>query len=245
MASSQCRRPVSGSDSSTALYSRRHLQPAEAPQTNRPAPDRAPVHGRPRPRGFVWRQIGCAAGVDKASMTARGSAHSVFDDVLAAIAPIVGLENVQSTGRVTELLIGNGSVITEYLADLLVQARTEVLFSTCFWASSTSLSLLHDALLALNGRTRRESRRVTVKIMFSSYSFRQKFLSFRGTRIWKPSTWQQLGLPPPEMLDALDMTVVSRFKKPFGVMHAKFLIIDRSSVILPSSNISCISTTYL
>jgi phosphatidylserine/phosphatidylglycerophosphate/cardiolipin synthase-like enzyme len=177
-------------------------------------------------------------------MTARVSTNSVFDDALAAIAPVVGLESVRSTGRVTELLLGNGSVITEYLADLLVQAQSEVLFSTCFWASSQSLSLLHETLLSLNGRSRRESRRVTVKIMFSSYSFRQKFLSFRGTRIWKPSTWRRLGLPTPEMLDALDMTVVSRFKKPFGVMHAKFLIIDRSSVILPSSNISCTLAGY-
>jgi phosphatidylserine/phosphatidylglycerophosphate/cardiolipin synthase-like enzyme len=34
------------------------------------------------------------------------------------------------------------------------------------------------------------------------------------------------------------MTVFSRFRKPFGVMHAKFLVIDRTTVLLPSSNIS-------
>lgn len=172
-------------------------------------------------------------------MSARVSACSVFDDALAAISLVVGVENVKSTGRVTESLIGNGLVITQYLSDLLVQAQTEVLFSTCFWASSPSLSLLHDALLTLNQRARRETRRVTVKVMFSSYSIRQNFLSLKGTRIWKQSTWRQLGLPAAEMLDALDMTVFSRFKKPFGIMHAKFLVIDRSVVVLPSNNISC------
>ena len=175
-------------------------------------------------------------------MSARVSTNSVFDDALAAIAAVVSLDNLQNTGRVTELLLGNGLVITEYLADLLVQAQTEVLFATCFWASSPSLSLLHDALIALNERARRDSRRVAVKILFSSYSFQQKFLSLKGTRIWKPSSWRKLGLPAAEMLDSLDFTVFSRFKKPFGIMHAKFLVIDRSSVILPSSNISCTSS---
>jgi phosphatidylserine/phosphatidylglycerophosphate/cardiolipin synthase-like enzyme len=185
-----------------------------------------------------------AVVVDPVLMSARVPTNTVFEDGLAAIAPVVDLDSVQSTGRVTELLIGNGLVMTEYLADLLVQAQTEVLFATCFWASSPSLSRLHDALLALNERAGRDSRRVTVKIMFSSYSFRQKFLSLKGTRIWRPSTWTQLGLPAADMLDSLDVTVFSRFKKPFGIMHAKFLVIDRSSVILPSSNISCTASLY-
>jgi phosphatidylserine/phosphatidylglycerophosphate/cardiolipin synthase-like enzyme len=146
---------------------------------------------------------------------------------------------MQCNGRVTELVIGNGTVTTEYLVDLLCQAQTEVLFSTCFWAASPSLSLLHDALVALNMRCRQERRRVIVRIMFSSYSFRQKFLSFRGTRVWKSDTWANLGLPV--SLECLDMTVFSRFRKPFGVMHAKFVVIDRAVVIMPSSNISCTS----
>jgi hypothetical protein len=158
-------------------------------------------------------------------------------DVVAAVESVN--TKMQSNGRVTELVIGNGTVTTEYSVDLLCQAQTEVLFSTCFWAKSPSLSLLHDALVALDMRCRQERRRVIVRIMFSSYSFRQKFLSFRGTRVWKSDTWASLGLPV--SLEYLDMTVFSRFRKPFGVMHAKFLVIDRAVVILPSSNISCTS----
>jgi PLD-like domain len=145
----------------------------------------------------------------------------------------------QAKGRITEIVIGNGTVTTEYLTDLLLQARREVLFSTCFWASSPSLSLLHNALIALNERCREDGRRVSVRIIFSSFSFQQKFLSFKGARIWKPNMWAKLGLPTG--LDCLDMIVFSRFKRPFGVMHAKFLVVDRTVVIMPSSNISCMS----
>jgi phosphatidylserine/phosphatidylglycerophosphate/cardiolipin synthase-like enzyme len=175
------------------------------------------------------------------SSSARRSTKSVFDDALDAINPAVGLERIQTTGRITELVMGNGLVITEYLADFILQAQSEVLFSTCFWASSPSLTVIRDALITLNEHARGNGQRIVVRIMFSSYSFRQKFLSLRGTRIWKPDTWIKLGLPDPDNLDWLDMTVFSRFRKPFGVMHAKFLIIDRSTVLLPSSNISCTS----
>jgi len=65
-------------------------------------------------------------------LMAEAPTNSVFDDALAAIASEIGLESVQSTGRITELVIGNGLVTIEYLTDLLVQAETEVLFATCF-----------------------------------------------------------------------------------------------------------------
>ena len=145
----------------------------------------------------------------------------------------------RSTGRPTELIIGNGAIVTEYLTTFLLQAQREVLLSTCFWAQSTSLQTISQALLMLNDHARQEERRVRVRIMFSSYSFRQKFLSLRGTRVWSPSTWKRLGLPARDHLDNLDLTVFSRFNKPFGVMHAKFVVIDRTTVLLPSSNISC------
>ena len=174
-------------------------------------------------------------------MTARDSPKSMFDETLAAIGTVGRVCQIQATGCVTELVIGNGLVTTRYLTDLLTQARDEVLFSTCFWAPSLSLFNLHDALVTLNNRARQDGRRVAVRILFSSYSFAQKFLSFKGVRKWKSDTWEKLGLPNASILDSLDLTVLSRFKKPFGVMHAKFVIIDREVVVLPSSNISCIS----
>lgn len=173
------------------------------------------------------------------------SPNRVFDEALAAIGTGIELERVRTTGRVVEVIIGNGLVTTQYFTDLLVQAREEVLFSTCFWAASPSLSILHDALIALNNRARGDHRRVTVRIMFSSYSFGQKFLSIKGVRKWKSNKWEKLGLPNPELLDYLDLTVLSRFMKPFGVMHAKFVIIDRAVVILPTSNISCIFLCFV
>jgi phosphatidylserine/phosphatidylglycerophosphate/cardiolipin synthase-like enzyme len=174
-------------------------------------------------------------------MTTPVATRSVFDDALGAIRAVRGFEQVRCSGRISELLIGNGFVITEYLADLLVQAQQEVLLATCFWTASPSLSLLRDALITLNNRAGRDRRRVTVQILVSSLSLAQKFLSFRDVRKWKSNTWHKLGLPNPLALDWLDLTIVSRFKKPIGLMHAKFMIIDRQVVILPSSNISCSS----
>lgn len=174
-------------------------------------------------------------------MPARDTAKPIFDDALTVIGENRGIDEVQATGCVTEFIIGNGLVTTRYLTDLLVQAHHEVLFSTCFWARSPSLSHLHDALIVLNNRARQIGRLITVRILFSSYSFAQKFLSFKGVRKWKSNTWEKLGLPDSTILDSLDLTVLSRFRKPFGVMHAKFVIIDRAIVVLPSSNISCIS----
>ena len=172
-------------------------------------------------------------------MTARVSRNSVFDDALAAIDRV---EQVESSGRVAELIIGNGWVTTQYITEYIVQARREVLFSTCFWANSPSLTAIHNALITLNNRARDDNRRVTVKIMFS-YSFRQNFLSLKEVKKWKPNTWEKLGLPNPATLDCLDLTVFSRFRKPFGVMHAKFVIIDRAVALLASSNISCMFST--
>lgn len=167
--------------------------------------------------------------------------QTVYDNVMEVLRPIIEADNAIGAGRVVDFIVGNGCTITEYAADLLVQAQHEVLLSTCFWAKSNSLATLHDALIALNNRARAAKRRVAVKILFSSYSFSQKFLSFRGVQKWSPKAWKSLGLSHPSALDSLDMTVVSRFRKPLGIMHAKFLVIDRKTVVIMSSNLSCIS----
>ncbi|KAF2477126.1 phospholipase D/nuclease [Lindgomyces ingoldianus] len=49
---------------------------------------------------------------------------------------------------------------------------------------------------------------------------------------------KKLGLPDPSDLPGLDVNVKSIFLLPFSVMHPKFIIVDRRTVVLPSCNIS-------
>jgi phosphatidylserine/phosphatidylglycerophosphate/cardiolipin synthase-like enzyme len=167
---------------------------------------------------------------------------TLHDTVVDVLRPLIA-DNGVSSGRIVDFVIGNGSTITEYAADLLVQAQNEVLLSTCFWAQSDSLATLHNALITLNNRARAGMRRVTVKILFSSFSFSQMFFSYKGLRKWGPKRWEKLGLPNASLLDSLDMMVVSRFQRPIGVMHGKFVVIDRKSLIVMSSNISRLPST--
>ena len=54
-----------------------------------------------------------------------------------------------------------------------------------------------------------------------------------------PETWAaKLGLPGPEELGGLEVSVKSLFFRPWGVLHAKYLIVDRERVLVPSCNVS-------
>lgn len=129
------------------------------------------------------------------------------------------------------------------LLNALEAAEQEVLFVTCFWARSVSLSLLADSLVTLSRKAiaRNNGSRICVRLCFSSASFFQKLFhtsSWDG-KTYTPSNWNsQLGLPSPEKLRGLDLQVKSMFIRPFSVMHPKFMIVDRRRAFIPSSNLS-------
>ncbi|KAK0716428.1 hypothetical protein B0T21DRAFT_374824 [Apiosordaria backusii] len=189
--------------------------------------------------------------------------HSQPTDIIARHAEIPWFDIGDASDR--ELLVthsspcsftlGTGaSIYTDVLIPALTSARREVIFVTCFWARSTTLSALHDALVKLAGHRRAllddaRSKGIApipplrVRVCFSSRSLLQKLLhpQARDGYIYPPSSWQAaLGLPDPALLEsaAIQLQAKSLFFLPFSVMHPKFVIVDRQRAFIPSCNVS-------
>jgi len=151
----------------------------------------------------------------------------------------------RSTPQSFELGTG-ASIFTNTLIPAITAAQSEVIFVTCFWAPSKTLSALNDALTKLAAHRCRSglvSPPLTVRICFSSRSLFQKLLhpQSRDGYVYPPSSWQKdLGLPDPALLQGanIDLQVKSLFFLPFSVMHPKFVIIDRRRAFVPSCNVS-------
>jgi phosphatidylserine/phosphatidylglycerophosphate/cardiolipin synthase-like enzyme len=147
-----------------------------------------------------------------------------------------------SSSIVHSFTTGTGSAIYRSLAPLLESTNKELILVTCFWAKSLTLETLNDVLRRLSEKAnRRGGEKIRVKLCFSSLSLFQKLFhsqSIEG-QTYPSSVWvDKLGLPSPGELSGLDIQVKSVFLLPFSVMHPKFMIIDRQTVILPSCNIS-------
>jgi phosphatidylserine/phosphatidylglycerophosphate/cardiolipin synthase-like enzyme len=151
-------------------------------------------------------------------------------------------------------LLGTGaSIFTDCLIPAIASARSEVIFVTCFWARSKTLTALHDALVKLAAHRRALMRDapsraadgsttlppLMVRICVSS--MRLLHPQSRNGYIYPPSSWEKkLGLPEPASLEAagIQLQVKSLFFLPLSVMHPKFVIVDRQRAFLPSCNVS-------
>ncbi|KAK4444595.1 phospholipase D p2 [Podospora aff. communis PSN243] len=165
----------------------------------------------------------------------------------------VGLVASSSTPQSFHLGTG-ASIFTNVLIPAITSATHEVIFVTCFWAQSKSLSALRNALANLAAHRRqliRDARAnnrpeippLRVRICLSSRSVFQKLFhpQSRNGYLYPPSSWvKDLGLPGPELLEAgaIELRVKSLFFLPFSVMHPKFVIIDRQRAFVPSCNVS-------
>jgi len=148
--------------------------------------------------------------------------------------------------------LGTGaSIFTHTLIPAIVSAKSEIIFVTCFWAPSKTLSALHDALTKLAAHRLNLAKSTNtnglnplkISICLSSRSLFQKLFhpQSRDGYVYPPSSWQKdFGLPDPELLKAahIDLHVKSLFFLPFSVMHPKFVIIDRRHAFVPSCNVS-------
>lgn len=147
-----------------------------------------------------------------------------------------------SESTVNSFITGTGDAIYRSLTSLLEATDYELILITCFWARSSTLGSLNALLRKLSEKAiRRGTGKITVRLCFSSSSLFQKLFhkqSLQG-QIYPESSWtKQFGLPDPSELGGLELQIKSIFILPFSVMHPKFILIDRQTVVLPSCNIS-------
>ena len=151
---------------------------------------------------------------------------------------------LSTTSTVESFWTGTGeSLFRNALLPGLESAEREVILATCFWAKSASRDLLAQSLRRLSEKALARGDGLTIRVFIglSSRSLWQKLTHTSDPNgcTYPPSTWAaQLGLPPPAELRGLDVTIKSRFFRPFSVMHPKFLIVDRRKLWMPSCNVS-------
>lgn len=152
------------------------------------------------------------------------------------------LSTLISTSRPLKLTLGTGSQIYTSFLPALTTTQSELILVTCFWASSSSQSIICTLLKTLSQKAllSSPSRKIRVYIHFSSRSIWQKLsqTSSLDGKIYGPEEWKRLGLPAEEEIEGVELHVKSVFVRPFCVMHPKFIIMDRRRVILPSCNVS-------
>lgn len=138
--------------------------------------------------------------------------------------------------------LGTGATLIDQICHrVLEEVQHELIFVTCFWATSHSLDSICHLLRQLSSSAIRCRRIIRVRIGFSSLSLLQKLTHTRSEDgyIYSPTECAtKLGLPPPNELRGLDLQVKSLFVLPFSVMHPKYVIADRRTAFLPSCNVS-------
>ena len=147
-----------------------------------------------------------------------------------------------SQSQLLRFTLGTGtSLLSTFILPICAEAtKHELLFVTCFWASSPSLHSMRSLLISLSERGRSLGRRIRVRIGFCSFSLRQKLTQTNSMdgKIWPPSSWHQLGLASQEDMPGVDLQIKSVFVKPISFMHSKFIIVDRKRAWMPSCNVS-------
>ena len=139
------------------------------------------------------------------------------------------------------LITGTGyHIYTSLIIPQILTATYEVILVTCFWAASATRDALHTALLELSAKAVSSSSRLRVHICFSTYSLARNLLlptPKRGQN-YGPRKWRKLGLPDASRIPGLELRVTRKFGWPWGIIHSKYVVIDREVAIFPSCNVS-------
>ncbi|KAM0701514.1 hypothetical protein Q7P35_011876 [Cladosporium inversicolor] len=146
-----------------------------------------------------------------------------------------------TTSNIHSIDLATGNRILASILPALEAAETEVIFVTCYWATSESLNRICDSLRKLSSKALAGGRTIRVRICFSSSGLIQKLFHTQSPtgKVYEPSEWSKaLGLPGPDELKGLDLQVRSVFLLPISIIHPKFVITDRKRAFLPSCNVS-------
>jgi hypothetical protein len=145
-----------------------------------------------------------------------------------------------TSSKPVQFALGTGSQILASAFSTCASTNHELIIVTCFWAKSRSQEDFSSLLLKLSAKAISQNRKIQIRLCFSSLSPFQKLFqtSSLDGKIYPPSSWIGLGLPPPEDLTGLEMVVKSVFVRPFSVIHPKFILVDRKIAFTPSCNVS-------
>jgi phosphatidylserine/phosphatidylglycerophosphate/cardiolipin synthase-like enzyme len=149
----------------------------------------------------------------------------------------------RALGTPISLATGTGySIYTSTIVPAIQAARHEVILVTCFWAESATRDVLSTALRQLSAKAMASSppKKIRVQICFSSGSLARNMLlptPGDGQR-YTSQQWHKLGLPEELDIPGLDLTVTRKFFWPFGIIHSKYVIVDRDLAMMPSCNVS-------
>ncbi|KAF3932212.1 hypothetical protein ABW20_dc0109860 [Dactylellina cionopaga] len=158
------------------------------------------------------------------------------------------LDELLSETLVSSYDVGTGDSLTNLQCSKALEADHELIIVTGFLhPSSNSVKTLNRTLEILATRqTLKKVRRGTdttlkVHICFSSSGFLQKVLHTKNPkgRVWTEKEWEKLGLGDPHYLKGkIELTVKSLFFRPVGLLHGKYMIVDRRMLVVPSANFS-------
>ncbi|KAF3940925.1 hypothetical protein ABW19_dt0203539 [Dactylella cylindrospora] len=158
------------------------------------------------------------------------------------------LDYLLAESYIASYTVGTGEDLTNLQCSTFLEAEHEIIYVTGFLSpNSASVKSINQTLRVLASRQtmrnigRTPEHLLKVHICFSSSGFAQKIFHTRSPkgRIWKPKEWKKLGiLDPKDVIGKIDLTVKSLFFRPVGLLHGKYMIVDRKTLIVPSANAS-------
>lgn len=147
----------------------------------------------------------------------------------------------RAPSTVLNLTTGTGHTIyLDHIIPAILTAQSEVVLVTCFWAASETRDALRDALFQLSAKAVQAATIISVQICFSSSSLARNMLlpTPKDGQQYEPRQWPTLGLPNASQLSGLDVSIKRKFFWPLGIIHSKYVIVDRKLAVMPSCNVS-------
>ncbi|KAF2162387.1 hypothetical protein M409DRAFT_69265 [Zasmidium cellare ATCC 36951] len=193
--------------------------------------------GTTKPSALDWAQQCGQFGTTNPSPLFLHAFHDLLQcldrDALAnCVSPLL----CGTTGYVPLTIIGPLNDQLRHMSNLIVRAKREVCLATNFWKKSGASTFVNDALVELSRRAGERGTRVVVKLMYDRGALKQFLNNHQNV---SSKDWQTagVGLPPPEEMPNIDLSIVNFHRPPLGTFHSKFMIVDRQIATVSSNNI--------